>query len=61
MNMWVVHVYDCVRRIYGDKLKPQGEAANHWFSKDYNIYMKLENNDLVPQKGYSTYVDLPNH
>ena len=33
--MWVVHIYDRVRRKYGDKLKPHGETANCRFSKDY--------------------------
>ena len=27
MNMWVVHVYNRVRRIYRDKLKPHGEET----------------------------------
>ena len=45
------------------KIKPHEESANSWFSKDQDVSVKqrrLENN-LVPRKGYWTYVDLPNH
>ena len=38
-NMWVMHIYDCVRRTYGDELE---KKANHWFSKDYDIYMYMK-------------------
>ena len=56
------NIYSCVRRKYRDKKTCVDMKLTIGFQRLRHLYEteKLVNNHLVPQKGYSIYIHLPN-